>query len=98
MVCKFKDVETGDGLGPGLLFAPTVEVDSANLAAHLIKADVVKPLKTRSVNCPNSMIRHKKVFLPPHKEAVLVREVDFDVFASVCLFFKGTECRELAPV
>jgi len=52
-----------------------MKVNPADIPAPLIKADIIEPLKARSANRLNPMIRNEKVLLPPHKQVFPVRIV-----------------------
>ena len=41
-----------------LLLTFAVEIDSTNLSFQLVKADVVETLKTCSIDCAQSVVRH----------------------------------------
>ena len=65
---------------------------------HLVEANIIKPLEARARDLPNPMIRHQKLFLPPHEHvlavgAVLVVEVWF-----FGLFGEGPPGGEAGPV
>lgn len=60
-----------EGIG-NILFAPAVEIDAGNLPANLVEANVVKALEARSIDGPDSMVRHEKVFLPAHEDTIPV--------------------------
>lgn len=49
-----------------------MKIRALDRPANLIKSNIIEPLKTRSRNRPNPMIRHKEVFFPPHEYYLLL--------------------------
>ena len=81
-----------------LLIVRRMEIDPLNGALDLIEADVVKSLKTCTVDLANPMIRHQEFLLPAHKHvlavcAILVMEVGF-----LGLLCKGSPSGKACPV
>jgi hypothetical protein len=78
-----------------------MKVDPANLAAQLVKTDIVEPLEARPVDRPHAVIRDEEVLLPAHKDVLAVGHVfDHDVAAAALLhlLLEGPEGLELGPV
>lgn len=77
-----------------------MKVNPIDLALNLVKADVVKPLETGTVDGLDAVIWHKKMFLPPHEDVLLLLDV-FDrgqPTALAALLQVRPERCELAPV
>lgn len=76
-----------------------MKVDPADLPLHLIKANVIEPLKTGPVDRPHPVVGHKKVLFPPHEDVLPLGHVlDQDLTALTRLLSIGTERRKLSPV
>ncbi len=76
-----------------------MEVDTADLPAHLVEADVVEALEARAVDRPNSVVRDQEVFLPPHEDVLpLIQVLDHCRPALFRLLEVRPEGGELVPV
>ena len=81
-----------------VLLAAAVEVNPTNLPADLVETDVVETFEARPVDCPHPVVWHEEVFLPAHKDELLVRHIHGDIAALARLLLIGSEGRELGPV
>lgn len=76
-----------------------MKIRALNRPRNLIKRNIVKPLKTRSINRPHPMIRHQKQLFPPHIDNPLLRVVaDFVVAFLHCGGVVGCKVVEDHPV
>jgi hypothetical protein len=57
------------------LLALSMEINPAHFTPHLVKADIVKPLKARAIDGPHPMIGNKEVLLPPHENVLPLRDI-----------------------
>ena len=65
---------------PHLLLVRRVEIDPIDGARHLIEADIIKSLKTCTIDLAHAMVWHQEFLLPAHEHilavcAVLVMEI-----------------------
>jgi hypothetical protein len=52
-----------------------MKIYAADFPGDLTKADVIKTFEAGSRDCPNPVIRHKKVFLPSHEDVFPLGEI-----------------------
>lgn len=81
-----------------LLFALGVKINAAYFSPHLVEANVVKPFEAGACYGSNPVIRYQKVFLPPHKNVLLLSYVGYRDRAFPSLFLVWTKCTKLSPV
>ena len=81
-----------------ILFALGMEIDTIDIARNLIKADVVKPLKTRARDLADAVIGHKEGFLPAHEDVFALGEVFVMEVGFLGLFGEGPPGGEAGPV
>lgn len=85
-----------------LPLAFAVEVNPTDRPLHLVEANIVESLETRACNGPHSMVRHKEVLFPPHKDVFALRDVFHNDMrgpgCAPCLLSVRPEGRKLGPV
>lgn len=82
-----------------LLLAALVEIDAADLAAHLVEADVIEPLEAGADDGPDAVVGNEEVLLPAHEYVLALGDVlDEHLAALAGLLGEGTERGELGPV
>lgn len=75
-----------------------MEIDTANAAHLLVKADVVEALEAGAVDSAHPVVGDEEVLLPAHEDVLLVVQV-WDVHGSLSgALGVGPERRELVPV
>ena len=75
-----------------------MKIDPANFALELIETDVVESFETCTSDGADSMIGHKEVFFPAHKDALLLRSIGDQHWALSRVFLIRPERAELGPV
>ena len=81
------------------LFALTVEIYSIHLSLDLIETDIIEPFETGTVDRPDSVIGHEKVFFPAHEDVLaLCNVLDGNRGALAGLLRERSESRKLGPV
>ncbi len=73
-------------------------VNAAHGPLDLVEADIVEALKTGASDGRDTMIWDEKVFLPPHKYVLLLREILEVEIGLPRLLGQRLPCPELAPV
>lgn len=75
-----------------------MEVNPADIAADLIKADIIKAFETRAVDLTHAMVRDQEGFFPAHEDVFSLREVLVVEIGLFGLFAQLPPCGKPVPV
>lgn len=82
-----------------LLFTVFVEVDPANLTAHLVEANIIETLEASAVDGTDTVVGDEEVLLPSHEYVLALQHVlNKDLAALASLLRERPEGGELGPV
>ncbi len=90
-------------LQPLILLTLRMKIDPTHTPHSLIKANIIKPLKTRPRNIAHLVVRHEEILFPPHEEAVFLEVVvegegSGGEFGGCGVFFEGGEAGPVLEV